>query len=55
MPESYHTIVYELEAVGEKTLVTLSQDNNTSDEEAEQSAANWETMLSGLKDVVEQR
>ncbi len=52
-PENYHTIVYELEAVGEKTVVTLSQGNNASEDEAKRSAANWETMLSELKDVVE--
>jgi uncharacterized protein YndB with AHSA1/START domain len=53
VPENYHTIVYELEAVGEKTRLTLSQDNNTSEEEAEHSRDNWRKMLSGLKNVVE--
>ncbi len=54
VPENYHTILYDLEAVGAKTRVTLSQDNNTSEDEAEHSRANWGKMLSGLKHVVEQ-
>jgi uncharacterized protein YndB with AHSA1/START domain len=55
VPENYHTVVYELEGDGEKTRVSLSQDNNASEEEAEHSQANWEKMLSGLKQVVEDR
>ena len=52
-PENYHTLVYELEEVGEGTRVQLSQDNNASTEAAEQSRGNWEKMLEGLKSVVE--
>jgi uncharacterized protein YndB with AHSA1/START domain len=55
VPENYHTLVYELEGRGQKTRVLLSQDNNTSEEAAEHSQANWEKMLSGLKQVVEDR
>ena len=52
-PENYHTLVYELEESDGKTHVSLSQDNNKSEEAAEHSRANWEKMLSGLKEVVE--
>jgi uncharacterized protein YndB with AHSA1/START domain len=53
-PENYHTLVFELEKAGrEKTHLSLSQDNNSSEEEAEHSKANWETMLSGLKKLAE--
>ena len=52
-PENYHTLLYELEERGQKTRVTLSQDNNSSEEGAEHSRANYEKMLAGLKDVVE--
>jgi uncharacterized protein YndB with AHSA1/START domain len=52
-PENYHTIVYELAEDGDCTNVRLSQDNNTSAEAAEHSRANWQTMLSGLKEIVE--
>jgi uncharacterized protein YndB with AHSA1/START domain len=53
VPENYHTLVYELEESGGKTHVSLSQDNNKSEEAAERSRANWDKMLSGLKEVVE--
>ena len=52
-PENYHALLYELEERGEKTHVSLSQDNNASEEAAEHSRANWEKMLAGLKQVVE--
>ena len=54
VPANYHTLVYELEERGEKTRVALSQDGNDTEEAAEHSKANWEKMLSGLKEVVEQ-
>jgi uncharacterized protein YndB with AHSA1/START domain len=53
VPSNYHTLTYELDGIGDKTLVSLSQDNNASAEEAEHSRSNWERMLSGLKEVVE--
>jgi uncharacterized protein YndB with AHSA1/START domain len=52
-PENYHTLVYELDEHGGKTRVSLSQDNNSSEEAARHSQANWEKMLSGLKEVAE--
>src|SRR5262245_29257671 len=54
-PENYHTVVYELERRGSATHVSLSQDNNPSEAAAEHSRANWEKMLSGLKQFVEHR
>jgi uncharacterized protein YndB with AHSA1/START domain len=53
VPENYHTVLYELDQKGEKTHVSLTQDNNSSAEAAEHSSGNWEKMLAGLKEVVE--
>ncbi|HET6685747.1 MAG TPA: SRPBCC domain-containing protein [Jiangellaceae bacterium] len=53
VPENYHTLTYEIEALPGKTHLSLSQDNNASAEEAEHSKGNWEMMLAGLKEVVE--
>jgi uncharacterized protein YndB with AHSA1/START domain len=53
VPENYHTLTYELEAENGTTHVSLSQDNNSSQEAAEHSRENWEKMLSGLKTTVE--
>ena len=52
-PENYHTIVFELKDNDGKTRVSLSQDNNPTEEAAEHSRENWEKMLSALKEVVE--
>ena len=52
--ENYHRVRYELQQTTGGTSVRLSQDNSSSAEEAEHSAANWQMMLDGLKNVVEQ-
>jgi uncharacterized protein YndB with AHSA1/START domain len=53
-PENYHRVRYELQENNGGTSVRLTQDNSSSAEEAENSAANWQVMLDGLKRVVEQ-
>jgi uncharacterized protein YndB with AHSA1/START domain len=52
-PENYHTLVYELTEQDGRTHLELSQDGNTSEEEAEHSQANWQQMLGALKDHLE--
>lgn len=54
-PENYHTVTYELTPAGggDGTTVTLSQDGNESQEQAEQFSANWQSMLDALKQTVE--
>lgn len=53
VPENYHTLTYELEERGSVTHVSLSQDNNATEEEAEHSAGMWAKMLADLKENVE--
>ncbi|HME47664.1 SRPBCC family protein [Mycobacterium sp.] len=52
-PVNYHTLTYELVERGGATRVSLSQDNNGSDAEAQRASANWAAMLDGLKRTVE--
>lgn len=52
-PENYHTVTIRLSAEGENTQVILTQDRNESVEARQHSQENWETMLDGLKDLVE--
>jgi uncharacterized protein YndB with AHSA1/START domain len=53
-PENYHTVTYELTEDGDKTLLTLKQDNNASQEDADAMAEkNWGPVLEGLKAVAE--
>jgi uncharacterized protein YndB with AHSA1/START domain len=53
VPENYHTLTYRLEERGNTTHVSLSQDNNASEEEAEHSRGMWKMLLDGLKEEVE--
>ena len=55
-PENYHTVVYELAGDDGKTTLTLRQDNNPSQEEAEKMAKNnWAPVLEGLKEIAENK
>ena len=53
VPENYHHLVYTLEPSAGGTRLRLEQDNNGSDEEAEHAAKNWQSMLDGLKKLVD--
>ena len=53
-PENYHTVTIELYGDGDQTHVSLTQDNNSTEEEREHSERNWQTMLNGLKEFLEQ-
>jgi uncharacterized protein YndB with AHSA1/START domain len=55
-PENYHTVTYELAGEDGKTTLTLIQDNNASQEEADKMASdNWGPVLNGLKETVEKQ
>jgi uncharacterized protein YndB with AHSA1/START domain len=53
-PESYHRLDYRLVPSDAGTTLTLDQDGNDSAEQAEQFAANWQTMLDQVKEYVEE-
>jgi uncharacterized protein YndB with AHSA1/START domain len=53
-PENYHTVTYELAERDGTTDLTVKQDNNATQEEAESMAENnWGPVLEGLKQVAE--
>ncbi|OLP72646.1 ATPase [Salmonella enterica subsp. enterica serovar Javiana] len=52
-PENYHTVRYELASSDAGTVVTLSQDGCSDEQQAEQFSQSWQGMLDGLKKVVE--
>jgi uncharacterized protein YndB with AHSA1/START domain len=52
-PEHYHTVTITLTPEGNGTRVSLSQDNNATEEAREHSQKNWEMMLGGLKTFLE--
>lgn len=52
--ENYHTVTVQLAEEGDKTSLTLTQDNNPTQEEADKMASeNWGPMLRGLKQTAE--
>jgi uncharacterized protein YndB with AHSA1/START domain len=51
--ENYHTITITLSGSGNKTEVTLCQDNNADEAARRESEKNWGIMLAGLKNYVE--
>jgi len=53
VPENYVTVTYELHENGDETQIDLSQDGNDTEEARDQSVANWNMVLGGLKKVVE--
>jgi len=53
VPENYHTVRIELTKLGKFVHVTLSQDNNATEEAREHSEQNWNMMLKGLKELLE--
>ncbi len=53
LPENYHTVTVELVNDGAETTVSLSQDNNETEQAREHSEKNWKMMLDGLKKLLE--
>lgn len=53
-PENYHTITIELIPRDAETDLTLSQDNNATEEERLHSQENWKVMMEGLKKTAEE-
>ena len=53
-PENYHTVTYELSGEDGSTMLTLRQDNNATQAEADKMAEeNWGPVLDGLKETAE--
>src|SRR5688572_29950696 len=52
-PGEEHTVTVELAPQGKHTVVSLSQDNNATEEARQHSEKNWNMMLGGLKKIVE--
>jgi uncharacterized protein YndB with AHSA1/START domain len=52
-PENHHVVTIDLSREGNQTRVSLTQDNNATEEAREHSEKNWTMMLEGLKRLVE--
>lgn len=54
LPENYKTVRYELSTDGSGTRLTITQDNNADQEEANHSGENWKMVLDGIKKLLEE-
>lgn len=52
-PENRHHLAFDLELLDDGTLVTITQGNNESEEVRARSQEMWESLLGGLKELVE--
>ena len=52
-PENYNLVTYKIAIKDNKTILTLSQDNISTEKEKEHSIENWKMVLGKLKQVVE--
>lgn len=52
-PENYHQVSYELAAEKGGTQLTITQDNNSSEEEQGQNSKFWQTALDSIKKLLE--
>ena len=52
-PDNYNLVTYKLTKSDDKTVITLTQDNNSTEKEKEHSTENWKAVLKKLKEVVE--
>ncbi|MFP3580452.1 SRPBCC domain-containing protein [Arthrobacter sp. fls2-241-R2A-200] len=53
VPENYHTVEYRLAESADGTVITITQGNNTTDKEVEQSSGTWRLVLQNLKELLE--
>jgi hypothetical protein len=53
VPANYNTVTIQLSGEGKNSTVSLSQDNNETEEAREHSEKNWQMMLEGLKKLLE--
>lgn len=51
--ENYANVIYELSEQNGKTVLTITQDNNADEQSRQHSEENWNTVLEGIKHLVE--
>jgi uncharacterized protein YndB with AHSA1/START domain len=53
IPENYKTVRYDLSPEGSAIRLTITQDNNANQDEANHSSQNWKMVLEGIKKLLE--
>lgn len=55
LPENYNTVTWELSPADGGTHLSLTQDNNPTEESATHSTGNWKVVLETMKSILERR
>ena len=55
IPQNYHTVTISIKPEEGSTKISLTQDNNHSEEAQKHAADNWSAMLASLKKLLEQQ
>lgn len=53
IPENYHVVTYAVAAQGDHSEITITQENNQSQAEVDESEKTWGMILGGMKQVLE--
>jgi len=53
VPEHHHTLTWTLDDVGGSTVLTLTQDNNPTEEAMRHSAGMWDSLVAKVKEIAE--
>jgi uncharacterized protein YndB with AHSA1/START domain len=53
LPENYRTVTFDLKGNGNSTEITITQDNNKSEESRAHSEQNWNWILDSMKKLLE--
>lgn len=53
LPQNYKKVTYELSPNGNQTILTITNDNNKTEEEKDHAQKNWDTVLATLKGLLE--
>jgi uncharacterized protein YndB with AHSA1/START domain len=54
IPQNYHIVTIHLYDNGDQTMISLTQDNNSTEESRDHSEKNWMMMLTSLKKLLEE-
>ena len=53
VPANYHTVTYAVSDAGDRSTLTITQENNRDQAEVDESTGTWTMVLSGIKTLLE--
>src|SRR5258707_10651235 len=54
VPDNYHVVTYSIAGAGDRTTLTITQENNRDQAEVDESTGTWTTILGSVKTLLEQ-